>query len=274
MRTATMTMTALAGLMTIASILPQAARAEIVVNREDVNWTTVGDFVQFSVRFHNTGPEATAPGTTDIYSQPFGAFASNYGHLGTFDIPPMQPSSFFDVFFEVALADLPPSAEKIEPHGGPRSDREPCAPGDHWDGNVDIDWSAGGDVGQVNYHFGSLQVCPLGGNSYIHVLNFCFSSSTWSFSGVCPGWSVALVEEDMMTAAPGSLPPFWTGWICLSADGTVNEGDTCSPSLVISCDGLTGTIDLTAVACECGPVPAEPSTWQCERSQTSKPWPL
>jgi hypothetical protein len=261
MRTTTTTLAALAGLMAIASILPQAARAAIVVNQEDVHWTTVGDFVQFDIRFHNSGPEATPPGTTDVYSQPFGVFASDYGHLGTFNVPPMQPNSFFDVFFEVPLADLPPSADSSEPIDRANSGRDLCTPDDHWDGNVDIQWFVGGEVGQVNYHVGTLLVCPDGGNSFIHILDFCPGVSTWSFIGVCPGWSAALMEEDQVTPAPANLPPMWTGWIRLSADGSVNEGDTCNPSLVISCGGQLGTITLEAVACVCGPVPVAPSTW-------------
>jgi len=33
-------------------------------------------------------------------SQEFGAFLPTYGPIGNFDVPPIQPSSFFDVFFE------------------------------------------------------------------------------------------------------------------------------------------------------------------------------
>ena len=48
-------------------------------------------------------------------SQHFGVFLPDYGPIGRFNVPPLQPSSFFDVFFEIPLSQLPPPPEKTHP---------------------------------------------------------------------------------------------------------------------------------------------------------------
>jgi len=265
MRTANILSLALAGLGLLAATLPQGAAAALVLSRENVSWTTQGDIVRFQLRFYNPGPETSLPGVTEMHAQPFGAFAPNEVLVGAADLPPLAPDSFFDVFYEVSIGQLPASAEEITPSGRAVSDRE-CTPDDHWDGNVDIQWIAGSDVGQVNYHFGTLQVCPTAGYSYIHVIDTCDNQSTWSFAGVCSGWSASLLEEDLVTPAPALLPPFWTGWIRLAADGTVNVGDTCTISLTMLCNGVAGVIDLTAEACDCGLIPVQSGSWGSVKS--------
>jgi hypothetical protein len=249
--------------------LASIASAEIVVSQ--VDWQTLEPNVRFHVQFHNedlTNPSVPASGV--LSSQPFGAFVPNAGQIGTFNIPPLAPDSFFDVFFDVALADLPPSAETILPGGGPsaKSATPPlCPPPVFWNGNVDVFWTPPG-TGNVGYHFGELLICPGAGNSYIHVIMDCQDAAgiSWNISGLCPGWSANLVSDDGNFApglpAPNPIPAgFFDGWLCIAADVSVSSGDTCSPSVNLTCGGVPATINVSAEACEWGTVSIEPTTW-------------
>src|SRR6185295_8267592 len=115
-------------------------------------------------------PSSAFNGT--IASQHFGVFLPDFGQIGSFNVPPLQPSSFFDVFVEVPLSSLPPAPQKIQPGGGGGiaasfrgrgpSTNVACPPDTNWAGNVDVQWSGSGQSGQVNVHYGDLLTCPGG----------------------------------------------------------------------------------------------------------------
>ena len=222
------------------------------------DWALNGANVRFHMRWSNPGQLDSDPIGGTIKSQPFGAFVPDAGDIGPFNVPPLAPSSFFDVFVEVPLASLPAQPQKILPGGGPHAiatkgaqTEAECPPDTSWSGNVDIQWNdpAGGG-GQVNRHFTDLLVNPGVGSSHVHTLIFCNSpiGASWSIAGVCPGWHVALLNEDF-TPAPNPVPPGWTGWISVAADAGVLPGSSCCFSVTFVCDGVPGTIDVCAEAC-------------------------
>ena len=230
--------------------------------------------VQFHLQYYN--PEPTTSGTAhgEVYSQRFGAFLPREGLIQEFDIPPIEPESFFDVFFEVDVSQLPPSAERLREELlqlTPTSDTVPCPPDTFWAGNVDIAWTGPGGVGQVNAHYGTVFVRPGGGNSYLHVLVGCAVApgATWALVNPCPAtWTVNLLASNMMGlpngAAPNPLPvtvPFWDGWLAFSAGAGVAVGDTCCVNLNLTCGGVPATIRVCAEACEWPPVEVAPTTW-------------
>jgi len=233
----------------------------------DISWVTIAPAtVRFHMMFRNEDPDDQSEAAMgQIMSQPFGVFLPDYGPIGSFNVPPMAPNSFFDVFIDIALNQLPPTAMEVLPwgmmgmaRGGTSRVQAPgCPPDDHWDGNVDINWSSPSGGGQVNKHFGTLQVCPAHGNSYIHALVFCNdpAGATWSIAGLCPGWSATLVNEGPPGVpdgpAPNPVPPGWTGFICISADASVPPGAVCPLTVTFTCNGVDGVIDLQAVACDC-----------------------
>jgi hypothetical protein len=215
-----------------------------------VDWTTIGPVVQFRMRWENpsmSGP--TDPLHGMMNSQPFGVFMPDFGPIGDFDVPPIMPESFFDVFVEIPMAQLPPEPQEIMPGGGPEPG-SPCPPDDIWDGNVDIVWGEPGTTGQVNYHFGDVLVCPAGGPTYIHVLTFCNSplGAMWSIAGLCPGFKATLVNEDF-SPAPNPVPPGWTGWICVEAEAGIAYGTECCFTVRFLCDGAPARIEMCATAC-------------------------
>ena len=114
---------------------------------------------------------ASRPAAT-LSSQEFGAFLPDFGTIGTFDVPPIEPESFFDVFFDVPLAQLPPPPPKVLPNGGPPLGW-PCPPDTVWAGNVDVVWDSLGVPVNVWKHFGNLLVNPGAGASLIHVVTDC-----------------------------------------------------------------------------------------------------
>ncbi len=230
----------------------------------DIRWvTTAAGTVRFQMTFRNDDPDNPSEAADGhIMSQRFGVFLPDEGPIGDFSVPEMEPNSFFDVFTEVSLSQLPPSAQEVLPWMGmavAKSGAEVagagCPPDDHWDGNVDINWSSPSGGGQVNKHIGTLQVCPAHGNSYIHTLVFCASPASWVITGVCPGWSATLVDEGPPGVpagpAPNPVPAGWTGFICLSADASVLPGATCPLQVTFTCGGIPGVIDLEPVACDC-----------------------
>jgi hypothetical protein len=258
-----------AALLTAAFVIPVEANVELT----DVGWETVGTDVHFHLQFHNpdlVNPSGEVSGV--LSSQPFGAFVPNNGEITTFNVPQLAPDSFFDVDYVVSLADLPPSAEQITPGGGggggTAAQTQGCPPNLFWAGNVDVFWSGPGGSGQVNYHLGQMQVCPGGGPSYIHVLMDCQDPAgiSWSFSGLCAGWTASLVVDDGAGnpngAAPNPIPPgFFDGWICLSADASVAVGAQCCFALNLNCGTQPATINVCADACIWEPVSTEESTW-------------
>jgi hypothetical protein len=249
----------LAGLALAAS----PAFAAVSLTSEDVSWTLVGtDMVRFQLHFHNDGSAVSGAASGTLYSQEFGAFMPHYGTIGTFNVPPIEPESFFDVFFEVPITDLPFGGGGGGGLATAAARIVPCPP-PTWAGNVDVTWfeadPGGPIVGQVNKHFGVVGVCPGQGQYCIHLLTGCIGNITWAFRNVCPGWTVSL-ETEGHAPAPAQLPPGFTGWICVSANANVPVGSQCCFALDLTCLGVTATINVCAYACEC-PVPTIPETW-------------
>jgi hypothetical protein len=255
-----------------AFVFPAAADVELT----DVSWETIGTTVRFHVQFHNpdlSNPSGDVSGA--LNTQPFGAFVPNNGQIGTFDVPPLAPDSFFDIWYDVALSDLPPSAERLTPTGGASSTSTGlssapvgCPPDLFWAGNVDVFWSGPGGSGQANYHFGTLQICPGGPSSYIHIFGDCQDPSgvSWSFSPLCSGWTATLVADDGfgMPGGPAANPlpsGFFDGWICVTAGPGVPVGSTCCFDLLMTCGASTVPINICADACIWEPVSTETSTW-------------
>lgn len=253
-------------LLAVVLMLPAAASAQQELEVVGIDWATDAGIVTFHALFHNYGTQTSEAAGGGIYSQEYGAFMPDVGLIGTFDVPPIPPDSFFDVYVEIPEDQLPPSAQetlpwnKAEKAGDPAA-KQACIPDTHWDGNIDIVWQFGGVAGgQIMGHYGTLQVCPSYGSSCIHVVTGCAGTITWTITGVCPGWSAALFNEDM-TPAPNPLPPGWSGHVCVSADGTVAVGATCNIALNLTCGLSTVPVNLAATACDCAPVSEETSTW-------------
>ena len=135
----------LLGVATAAAVLvsPLAARADVEL--ADVNWQTVGGtgMVQFHLRWHNPDPALPSLAVSgQVFAQEFGVFLPNQGLIGHFDVPPIEPESFFDVFLEVPFSSLPlPPEEGYLSKLLPGLPAIPCPPGNHWDGNIDILWA-------------------------------------------------------------------------------------------------------------------------------------
>jgi len=249
-----------------------ASPSSAAISLTSVSWSTVQDNVEFSLRFHNDDfTNSSSAADVTLSAQPFGMFVESLSPpVGTFQVPSLAPDSFFDIIYTVALADLPPSPEIITPPGGGASTKAPpaaCQTDRSWAGNVDVFWTGADGTGQSFWHAGVIETCPQGGNSYIHVVMDCQDPAgvSWSFSGLCPGWSASLVVNAGGIpggAAPNPIPAgVFDGWICVSADGTVNDGDICNFNLDASCGALPATIAMTGLACVCGAVPGDETSW-------------
>ena len=240
-----------------------AVATAVDVSPPEISWQMVGtDVVRFQLHFHNDDPvEGTLAVQGAIHSQEFGAFLPDYGLIGTFNVPPMAPESFFDVYVEIPLSDLPPnpSGGGGGGGGGLRAGLVAPCPPPIWVGNVDVNWFGPGGVGQVNKHYGDIGVCPGVEASCLHVITMCPGNLGWAFVMNCPGWTVTLLNEDH-SAAPVLLPANWTGWICISANANVPVGAQCCFNLNLVCAGVPAAINVCAFACEC-PVKAEQGTW-------------
>ena len=248
----------LAGLFFAATAAPLAAAD---LGPPEIGWEMASpDLVRFHLHFSNPDPfEATLPVSGEMHSQQFGAFLPNYGLIGTFDIPPIEPESFFDVYFEVPLSNLPPSPGPTSALGSAQAPLAVCPP-PIWVGNVDVTWGGPGGAGHVNYHFGNVGVCPGGAASCVHVITGCGGNLTWAINNPCPpGWTVTLENEDH-TAAPAVLPPNWTGWICVSASANIPIGAQCCFSVDFWCAGVKATVNVCAFACPCD-VGVEQNSW-------------
>lgn len=235
------------------------AAADLVLDQEDIGWTTSNGLVTFQMRFHNPDPVLSTPQTGALFSQPFGAFADNTGPIGTFDVPQIMPDSFFDVFLEVPLSSLPPTAAEILPFNKDAAAFD-CPHDWHWDGNVDVIWTGPNGGGMVNAHHGTLQVCAGQGGSYIHIVTGCAGFSWWNVVGLCAGFAATLVNEDL-TPAPNPLPPGWTGHIAVSAVAGTPVGTVCCFAVNFNCGGVVVPVNLCATICDCGPVSAEKTSW-------------
>jgi hypothetical protein len=258
-----------AALLTAAFVFPAAADVELT----DVSWETLGSSVRFHLQFHNPDPSnSSGPVSGVLSSQPYGAFVQNYGPIGSFDVPPLAPSSFFDVFYDIPLSDLPPSADVYDGGGGSGgaslSPSETCPPTNSWAGNVDVFWTGLGGTGNVNYHFGTIQVCAGGPPTCIHVITGCDVAPgiTWAFGSAPSGWTAALLNDSgvLTPAGPASnpiAPGFWDGWICVTAAASVPNGATSCVNLNLTCGDQTSVITVCSEACVCGSVPTEESTW-------------
>lgn len=250
--------------MTVAlafAAAPLVANADVELS--NVDWQTVPatGAVQFHLQWYN--PDMATSSLTvsgEVWAQPFGVFVPDEGLIGSFDIPPIPPDSFFDLFIEVPVSSLPALPEEGYSSKPTQLPQIPCPPGDHWDGNIDIMWTGPGGSGQVNYHIGQIMVCPGMGTSYIHMIDGCAVGATWAIVGGCSGWTVALLNEDL-SAAPNPVPANWTGWIAVSASGLVPIGQTCCFKVVFTCGVQTATVQLCATACSCGPIGVEKDTW-------------
>jgi hypothetical protein len=215
-----------------------------------VDWTTVGTMVRFHQRWENTAPTGMSdPVSGQMSSQEFGVFLPNYGAIGPFSVPELAPNSFFDIFFDVPLTQLPPNPVIRLPGGGPPTG-SPCPPSTTWHGNVDVVWTGSGTTGEVNRHFGELLINPGAGPSYIHTLTGCPSGAgaSWSINGLCSGFNATLVNEDF-TPAPNPIPSGWTGWICVSSPPGTPDGTTCCFTVVLVCNNVPATIEVCAKTC-------------------------
>ena len=255
-----------AAILVVAFLAFTGATAPPDPELAEASWTTDMDLVTFHLVFHNPDPDTPSlPVSGSVFSQEFGVFLPDQGLIDEFDIPPIPPESFFDVFFEVPLSGLPPTAGEILPGNGPLAPgvhgvAQPlCPPDDHWDGNVDIFWGVPGALAQVLAHYGTLQVGPGVGNSYIHVVTNCAFPATWTITGLCAGFSATLVNEDL-SPAPNPVPAGWTGHICVSAAASVPVGSTCCFKVNFNCGGIPGVIDLCVEVCD-WTTPVEPVTW-------------
>ncbi len=242
---------------TILAAMP--ATAGLVLDPDDVAWTTVADIVTFTMRFHNPDPVESEPATGDLVAYPFGAFLEGGLPVGNFDIPPIPPDSFFDVTFDVPLDQLPPTADEILPWIG-KSALDFCPQDWHWDGNVDVIWNGPSGGGSTQVHHGTLQVCSGYGGSYIHVATNCPGNVGWNITGVCAGFTATLVNEDL-SPAPNPLMPGWTGHIAVSAVTGTPLGTTCCLTVNFTCGGVTVPVKLCVVTCDCGPIENEHSSW-------------
>lgn len=248
-----LTIITLAGLVLVGSL-----NAAAEVRPPVIDWQMVGtDVVRFHLGFHNPDSVATMPIDGEMCSQQFGAFLPCWGTIGVFHVPEIMPDSFFDVFFEVPLSTLPPSAG-LPPMVKGAQEGPPCPP-PIWVGNVDVNWWGPGGQGQVNRHYGTVGVCPGGPPSCLHVITMCAGNITWGFRPLCAGWTASLVNEDL-SPAPPLLPPNWTGFVCISANASVPVGNTCCLSLNLWCGGVATSIDICAEACQC-PIPTIEKTW-------------
>jgi hypothetical protein len=240
--------------------MPAAPLAAAELGPPEIGWEMSSpDMVQFHLRFSNPDPlEPTLAVSGEMHSQQFGVFLPNYGLIGTFDIPPIEPESFFDVYFEVPLSSLPPNPLGGFASEGPQAPSVVCPP-PMWVGNVDVTWAGAGGAGHANYHLGEVGVCPGGAPSCVHVITGCVGNLTWAINNACQGWTVTLVNEDH-TAAPAMLPPNWTGWICVTAGANIPIGSQCCFSVDFWCFGVKATINVCADACPCD-VGVEQNSW-------------
>jgi len=246
----------LAGLFFATSVVPAIAAP---VGPPEISWEMAGaGIVRFHLHFSNPDPfEPTLEVSGEIHSQQFGVFLPDYGTIGTFNVPPIEPESFFDVFFDVPLSQLPPNPPQGSGLSAPQAPLVVCPP-PMWVGNVEVFWNGPGSP--VNYHNGNIGVCPGGAASCLHLLTGCAGNMTWLINNPCPpGWTVTLENEDH-TAAPALLPANWTGWLCVTAAANIQVWAQCCYSVDFWCNGVKATVNVCAIACPCD-VGVEQNSW-------------
>jgi hypothetical protein len=175
--------------------------------------------------------------------------------IGHFDVPGLAADSFFDVFFDVAAGQLPPNPPQQLPGGGPNPN-DPCPPDTNFIGNVDVHFANPAGVPPSTWHNGQLLIYPGAGNSYIHVVTDCTDAvgATWSISGLCPGFSATLVENDKVTLSSDPIPPGWSGFIQVSATAAVPPGTTCCFDILFDCGGVPSKIHVCVTTCDWSPL--------------------
>src|SRR5262245_39846581 len=217
-----------------------------------VDWhMPFADFIRFHLRWRNYSLDTESqPLAASLFAEPFGVFMPDGPPVQGFDVPPVPAESFFDVFIDVPLDQLPPSAPVQLPGGGP-SAADPCPPGDGWSGNLDVRWAEDGIGALSDWHGGDLLVGPGLGYSYIHVVSDCapVDSLTWALLGACPGFTATLFEEDKATPAPPSLPAAWHGFLAVAADPGTPVGAVCCFDLLFRCDATPARVHLCANTC-------------------------
>ena len=244
-------------LFLILSLFVSAATAEVVLDPNDISWVTDVGVVIFTLTFYNDGQTPSELQSGELSAQAYGAFLPNIMSIGTFDIPPIPPESFFDVFVEIPYDQLPPSAEERFDWDGPLKNAV-CAKDWHWDGNVDVTWGIGPPA--VNSHLGTIQVCPGYGGSYIHFDTGCNGNITWAITGVCAGFTVSVLDG-AFNPAPAVLLPGFSGWIAVSATAATPVGVTCCFTVTLTCNGIPVPIKLCATTCDCEPIETENRAW-------------
>lgn len=246
----------------ILSLLATPASAEVVLDPDDISWVTDLGVVTFTLTFYNDALVESEPQSGELFAQEYGAFLQNIMSIGTFDIPPIPPESFFDVFVEIPYEQLPPSAEELYDWDGPLKNAV-CAKDWHWDGNVDVIWGAGPPA--VQSHIGTIQVCPGYGGSYIHLVTGCNGNTTWAFTGVSPGFTASLLDE-AFNPAPAVLLPGFSGWIAITATAGTALGTTCNLTLTLTCNGIPVPVKLSATTCDCQPIRTDTRSWGAIKS--------
>ena len=233
------------------------AHAITRLQNSNIDWAyvaTTGN-VRFHMRFDNPDAAASPSVTGSLRPQLYGAFMPDLSPVRGFDVPSIAPHGFVDVYTEIPLQQLPPSA----PTGGGPPPAGPCPPPGFWNGNVHITWAGAGGQGQAFRHMGQVLVCPGNNCTFIHVTTDCAAPAPWSVAGLCAGWNVTLYEEDQVTPSPNPVPPAWHGWLCITAASGTPVPSTCCPAITFSCAGSPGIVELCATTCDCGnPTGANP----------------
>ena len=93
-----------------------SASTQLLTSNIDWSYLASTGNVHFHMRFTNPDPAASLPATGMLAPQMYGAFEPDLLPTRSFDIPSIAPGGFFDVFTDIPLAQLPPSAPTS---GGP-----------------------------------------------------------------------------------------------------------------------------------------------------------
>lgn len=257
---------AAAAVLSLVSWVANASAAVSLVT-QDIDWSTTSGVVTFHLKFRNTDHLA-ASGAVDFevfVQEAYGAFVPNGARIHQGQVPPMGPDGFFDIWWDVAMTDLPPNPETSLGGGAPADGGvlpNPCDPNVAWHGNIDVTWGGPGGTGNVNKHTAGLGLLSGGAMRYVHLLTGCAGPISWAFGTIpatCNGFTITLVNEDF-TPAPGLLPPGWTGWIGVQAAPFVPGGAECCFTIDMTCGSVTTPVDLCARACN-EPTPAKRKRW-------------
>jgi hypothetical protein len=232
-------------------LLPAAA---LSLNLDEMSWQSITGGVVFNARFVNDEPIRSGPVTGELNAQIYGAFGENVAPICGFEIPPLPPGGEHTVVCMVPFEALPPSAPQLLPGGGVG-----CPEDDFWSNGVEVTWDTDD---QAVVHRGHLQICPVGGFSFVRVHFECQGSVAWQYTGDCPGFTPDLVDE-LFNPVGHPLPPGpFDGWMAIDGALGLPEGLECDFDLNLTCGTVPARIALRVVTCECHlPTPAEHSTW-------------